>query len=59
MLARCWAEELHVEEWTEVALDRLGAVEAGYRLYEFMDAMERGGTRPMLVERICALPHGG
>lgn len=54
VLARCRAEELHVEERIEAALDGLGAPEAGCGLCGFMDAVERGGIRPIMVERICA-----
>lgn len=54
VLARCRAEELQVEDRIEAALDGLGASEAGCGLCKFMDAVERGGTRPIMVERICA-----
>lgn len=54
VLARCRAEELHVEERIEAAMGGLDAAEAGCGLCGFMDAVERGGTRPVTVERMCA-----
>lgn len=54
VLARCRPEELRVEERIEAALGGLDAAEAGCGLCGFMDAVERGGTRPVTVERMCA-----
>ena len=54
VLARCRSEDLRVEARIEAALDALDAGEAGCRLCGFMDAVERGGTRTVEVERMCA-----
>lgn len=54
VLARCRAEDLRVEERIEAALGGLDAAEAGCGLCGFMDAVERGGMRPVTVERMCA-----
>ena len=54
VLARCRAEDLRVEERIEAALGGLDAAEAGCGLCGFMGAVERGGTRPVMVERMCA-----
>ena len=54
VLARCRAEELHVEERIEAALDRVDASDAGRGLCRFMDAVERGGIRPVVVAPLCA-----
>lgn len=54
VLARCRAEDLQVEERIEAALGGLDAAEAGCGLCGFMGAVERGGTRPVTVERMCA-----
>ena len=54
VLARCRAEDLQVEERIEAALGGLDAAEAGCGLCGFMGAVERGGTRAVTVERMCA-----
>lgn len=54
VLARCRPEELRVEARIEAALGGLDAAEAGCGLCGFMDAVERGGTRAVTVERMCA-----
>lgn len=54
VLARCRTEDLRVEERIEAALGGLDAAEAGCGLCGFMGAVERGGTRPVTVERMCA-----
>lgn len=54
VLARCRAEELHVAARIEAALDGLDASEAGCGLCGFMDAVECGGLRPVLVGPLCA-----
>lgn len=54
VLARCRTEDLEVETRIETALSALDAAEAGCGLCRFMDAVEQGGSRPVMVERICA-----
>ena len=54
VLARCRTEDLRIEERIEAALGGLDAAEAGCGLCGFMDAVERGGTRTVTVERMCA-----
>ncbi len=54
VLARCRAEELQVEERIEAALDRVDAPDAGREFCKFMDAVERGGIRPVVVGPLCA-----
>lgn len=54
VLARCREEDLRVEARIEAALAGLDAAEAGCGLCGFMDTVERGGTRPVTVERMCA-----
>ena len=54
VLARCRAEDLRIEARIEAALGGLDAAEAGCGLCGFMDAVERGGTRAVTVERMCA-----
>lgn len=54
VLARCRTEDLQVEDRIEAALGGLDAAEAGCGLCGFMGAVERGGTRPVTVERMCA-----
>ena len=54
VLARCRPEDLRIEDRIEAALGGLDAAEAGCGLCGFMEAMERGGIRPVTVERMCA-----
>ncbi len=54
VLARYRTEDLRVEERIEAALGGLDAAEAGCGLCGFMGALERGGTRMVTVERMCA-----
>lgn len=54
VLARCRSEDLQVEQRIEAALGGLDAAEAGCGLCGFMGAVERGGTRTVTVERMCA-----
>ncbi len=54
VLARCRPEALHIEARIDAALGELDATEAGCGLCGFMDAVERGGTRAVTVERMCA-----
>lgn len=54
VLARCRPEELHIEDRIEAALGGLDAAEAGCGLCGFMEAVERGGTRRVTVEKMCA-----
>ena len=54
VLARVRAEDIAVEARIEAALGGIDAAEAGCGLCGFMDAVERGGTRPVTVERMCA-----
>ena len=54
VLARCRTEELHVEGRIEAALDSLDSSEAGCGLCGFMEAVEHGGMRPIVVGPLCA-----
>ena len=54
VLARCRSEDLRIEARIEAALGGLDAAEAGCGMCGFMDAVERGGTRAVTVERMCA-----
>ena len=54
VLARCRPEDLRIEDRIEAALGGLDAAEAGCGLCGFMEAVERGGTRPVTVEKMCA-----
>ncbi len=54
VLARIRPEVIDVEGRIATALDRLDAPEAGCGLCRFMEAVERGGTRAVIVERMCA-----
>ena len=54
VLARVRSEDLRIEERVAGALDALDATEAGAGLLGFLDAVERGGTRAVVVEKMCA-----